>query len=203
MNTNPARSRRHFIGVAGMGIAGAAVIPSVVGASVTSHDRKVRIGIVGGRFGLSFQFHNHPDCTVEAVSDLIPGRREKLMSTYKCQKSYPSLEQLLKDRDVDAVFIATGAPDHARHVIASLKAGKHVLCAVPAAMNLDECNEILETVKRTGLIYMMAETSIWRQSMISAKKFYSEGAFGNLMKAVAQYHHPGLESLYVENGQKT
>lgn len=203
MNVKPTRSRRHFIGLTGMGIAGAAVMPSLVSANVTSREQKVRMGIVGGRFGLSFQFHNHPDCTVEAVSDLIPGRREKLMSTYRCQKSYPSLEQLLKDRNVDAVFIATGAPDHARHVIASLKAGKHVLCAVPAAMTLDECNEILETVKKTGLTYMMAETSIWRQSMISAKKFYREGAFGNLMKAAAQYHHPGLESLYMENGHKT
>ena len=119
--------------------------------------KKVRIGIIGGGFGLSFQFHEHPDCIVEAVSDLDPERRDALMKTYHCSKSYDSLELLIKDPHVDAVFIATGAPDHAKHVISSLNAGKHVLCAVPAAMNLDECYEILKTVKKTGLTYMMAE----------------------------------------------
>ena len=164
---------------------------------------KVRIGIIGGRFGAGFHFHDHPDCIVEAVSDLIPERRQKLMTVYKCNKTYPSLEKLIKDPKIDAVFIATGAPDHARHVIASLKAGKHVLCAVPAAMTLEECNDVLNMVKKTGLTYMMAETSVWRQSMISVKKFYQEGAFGNIMSYAAQYNHPGLESLYIENGKKT
>ncbi len=75
------------------------------------------MGIIGGRFGLGFQFHKHPNCTVEAVSDLRLERREALMKGYECTKSYNSLELLLKDPKVDAVFIATGAPDHARHVI--------------------------------------------------------------------------------------
>jgi predicted dehydrogenase len=70
-------------------------------------------------------------------------------------------------------------------------------------MNLDECHEILETVKKSGLTYMMAETSVWRQSMITVKKLYNENAFGNLMSYAAQYNHPGLETLYVINGQKT
>ena len=35
----------------------------------TTEPRKVRVGIVGGRFGATFQFHEHPDCIVEAVSE--------------------------------------------------------------------------------------------------------------------------------------
>jgi predicted dehydrogenase len=61
----------------------------------------------------------------------------------------------------------------------------------------------LKTVKKTGLTYMMAETSVWRQEMISVKKFYEEGAFGNLISFAAQYNHPGLETLYIENGKRT
>lgn len=186
-----------------MGTAAIALSPTVVFPQRKGGMKKVRIGIIGGGFGLGFQFHEHPDCIVEAVSDLDPVRRDALMKTYNCSKSYESLEQLIKDSHIDAVFIATGAPDHAKHVIASLKAGKHVLCAVPAAMNLDECHEIRETVKKTGLTYMMAETSVWRQSMITVKKLYKEKAFGNLMSYAAQYNHPGLEILYVVNGQKT
>ena len=79
---------------------------------------KIRIGIVGGNFGRSFYFHEHPDCVVEAVSDLRPERRTALMETYRCPKSYESLEELILDRNVDAVAIFTPAPDHVRHVVA-------------------------------------------------------------------------------------
>lgn len=196
-------NRREFIKTAGIGATALVLKPDILFSRNMNQERKVRIGIIGGRFGLTFQFQNHPDCIVEAVSDLIPERRNDLMKTYNCSKSYDSLEKLLKDPKVEAVFIATGAPDHAKHVIDSLNAGKHVLCAVPAAMTIDECYEILDTVKKTGLKYMMAETSVWRQRMISVKQFYKEGAFGNFIGFAAQYNHPGLEVLYFENGQKT
>ena len=196
-------NRRKFLKKASVGTATMVLSPKLIFPQRKDEVKKVRVGIIGGRFGLGFQFHEHPDCIVEAVSDLIPERRDALMKTYHCSKSYESLEALIKDSDIDAVFIATGVPDHAKHVISSLNAGKHVLCAVPAAMNLDECHEILETVKKSGLTYMMAETSVWRQSMITVKKLYNENAFGNLMSYAAQYNHPGLETLYVINGQKT
>lgn len=196
-------NRRKFIKSMGLSATAMAIAPNLAFANTTASSRKIRMGIIGGRFGLAFEFQNHPNCIVEAVSDLYPDRREALMKKYKCKKSYHSLELLLKDPKVEAVFIATGAPDHARHVIESLNAGKHVLCAVPAAMTLEECDEILNKVKSTQLTYMMAETSVWRQSMISAKKFYEEGAFGNFMSYAAQYNHPGLETLYLENGKRT
>ncbi|WP_154855529.1 Gfo/Idh/MocA family protein [Cyclobacterium xiamenense] len=164
---------------------------------------KVRVGIVGGRFGATFQFHEHPDCIVEAVSDLRKDRRDHLMKTYRCEKSYPSLEQLLTDRSIDAVFLATPAPDHARHTIASLKAGKHVLCAVPLAMSLEECEAVKEAVKESGKIFMMAETTTFMQGTITARKFYEEGRFGEIFSAAAEYNHPGLEALWFENGKPT
>lgn len=197
-------NRRKFLGTVGMSATAMAMAPNQIFSQKSySPMKKVRVGIIGGRFGADFNFEEHPDCIVEAVSDLIPERRQRLMIKYKCNKNYPSLKELLKDPKIDAVFIATGAPDHAQHTIESLRAGKHVLCAVPVGMMLDECYEVLYEVKRSGLTYMMAETSIWRQSMISVKKLYEEGAFGNFMGFAAQYNHPGLESLYIENGKRT
>lgn len=195
--------RRKFLTMAGIGAASIAVSPRFAFAGVPKSDRIVRMGVIGGRFGLGFYFNEHPNCKVVAVSDLIQSRRDNLMKTYQCDKSYESLEVLLKDKNVEAVFIATPAPDHARHVIASLNAGKHVLCAVPAAMTLKECAEVKAAVERTGLNYMMAETSIFRQAFISVKKMYKNGDFGNLISAAAEYNHPGLEALYFENGKPT
>jgi len=158
---------------------------------------KIRVGVVGGNFGLHFHFEKHPNCTVEAVSDLIPKRRQDLMNWYQCKKSYESLEVLLRDPKIEAVGLFTPAPDHARHVIQTLNAGKHVLCAVPAVLTLEEAHQVLETVKRTGLTYMMAETSNYYQTTISAKKFYKEGLFGNMLHTLGQYHHMGCKK-YIE-----
>ena len=102
------------------------------------------------------------------------------------------MEIMLKQaRDIDAVAVFTEAPNHVRHCLAALHAGKHVICAVPAAMNLEECQQLVDAVEKTGLTYMMAETSYYKQSTITARKWYQEGKFGELFYCEAEYHHPG------------
>ncbi|WP_138475062.1 Gfo/Idh/MocA family protein [Dyadobacter bucti] len=193
-------NRRKFLALSAS--TGLALSSRFAFAAPFQSERKLRVGIVGGRFGLGFFFNEHPNCTVEAVSDLLPDRRAALMKTYQCTKSYESLEKLLKDPKIEAVALFTPAPDHARHVIQSLKAGKHVLCAVPAALTIEECHEVHKTVKSTGLTYMMAETSVFRGDTITAKKLYKEGKFGTIFSSSAQYYHPGLEVLYFEKDGK-
>ena len=170
-------------------------------------DRKIRIGIVGGRFGCSFHWHQHPNCEVAAVSDLIPDRRDRLVQTYGCEKTYESLEQLILDPDIDAVAIFTGAPDHPRHVIACMEAGKHVISACPACMTLDEAAAMKEVKERTGLRYMSAETSYYRWETITARRLYEDGLFGDLVYTEAEYYHPmndaEREALWYFNGQRT
>jgi predicted dehydrogenase len=166
-------------------------------------DRKIRIGVVGGNFGRSFYWHEHPNGTVEAVSDLRPERRAALQQTYHCAKAYESLEKLILDPAIEAVAVFTPAPDHVRHVVACLRAGKHAICAVPAAMSLEECQLLAETVRSTGLTYMMAETSYYQQPTISARKMHQAGQFGTLYYTESEYLHAGVESLAFENGQRT
>src|SRR5262245_25058439 len=70
--------------------------------------RKLRIGVVGGNFGLSFFWHQHPNCIVTGVTDLRADRRELLRTVYKCDRVYDSMEIMLKEaRDIDAVAIFT------------------------------------------------------------------------------------------------
>lgn len=167
-------------------------------------EKKIRIGIAGGRFGATFQWHEHPQCVVAAVTDLRPDRRQYLQKVYRCDRAYDSLEEMLKDaKDLDAVGIFTEAPNHVPHTLKALRAGKHVICAVPAAMTLEECAELINAVERTGLTFMMAETSYWQQHTISARRFYEEGRFGEIYAAYSMYRHPGLESLWFEDGRAT
>lgn len=198
-------TRRQFLQAGGATMLGMTLVPGMLNAQSerSTSVKKVRIGIVGGRFGATFQFHEHPDCVVQAVSDLRPERCEHLAKVYKCANTFPSMEEMIKDRSIDAVGIFTGAPDHVRHAVACLKAGKHVISAVPACMSVEEAEELLETVKKTGLTYMMAETSYWHPAVITARQWMKDGKFGEIFYTEAEYHHPGLDVLYVEDGQRT
>ncbi len=92
-------------------------------------DRKIRVGLVGYgvcKFSSAFGFQNHPNVEVVAVSDLIPDRCAALAKTVRCEKTYPSLEEMVKDDRIEAIFAATDAPSHARHCIEMMKHGKHV-----------------------------------------------------------------------------
>ena len=177
---------------AGAVLLGATTFGTAVSADEPKSRRKLRIGVVGGGFGCAFQWHQHPDCVVTGVTDLRADRREALRKIYKCDQAYDSMEIMLQQaRDVDAVAIFTEAPNHVRHCVAALNAGKHVICAVPAAVSLEECQLLVDTVKKTGLNYMMAETSYYQQATITARKWYSEGKFGDLFYCEAEYHHAG------------
>jgi predicted dehydrogenase len=177
----------------------------VTAAYTSAPGKKVRIGVVGGNFGTQFQWHEHPDCIVEAVSDLRPERRERLMRTYKCGKSYNSLEELVKDRNIHAVAIFTEGPNHVKHVIEAMRHGKHAISAVPASCggSIAEAQRLLDAVKKYGLTYMMAETGYYQQETISARKFYTERKFGDLYYCESEYQHSGLEALYFDNGTPT
>ncbi len=156
-------------------------------------DRRVRVGIVGYgvcRFGAEFGFQDHPNVEIVAVSDLFPDRREGLMKACRCAKSYESLEVLVQDPKIEAVFIATDASSHARHCREVLNHGKHVMTAVPATLgSIEEGERLLETVRKTGLKYMMAETSCFHAECHAMRQIYRAGGFGRLVYSVGEYYH--------------
>ncbi len=196
-------NRRHFLTQAGGSLTLAALAAKNSWA-VNTAPNKIRIGVVGGNFGTQFYFHEHPDCIVEAVSDLRADRRERLMKVYRCAKSYESLEELVLDKNIDAVAIFTDGPLHVDHVTKAMKNGKHALSAVPAAWGtLEQAEQLRDIVTKTGLTYMMAETSYYQQETISARNFYKEHKFGDLYYCQSFYLHDGLEQLCFENGKRT
>lgn len=196
-------SRRRFLREGAAGISATAVAARYAWA-VDTAPRKVRIGVVGGGFGCAFQWHEHPDCVVQAVSDLRPERRKRLMDTYRCETAYPSLAELVKDPEIDAVAVFTDGNLHVEHVAEAMRHGKHAISAVPACWaTLEDAQRLHDTVKDSGLTYMMAETGYYQQATISARKFFQEGQFGDVFYCESEYQHDGLEALYFENGKPT
>ena len=83
-------------------------------------DRKVRVGIVGHgvcQFGLAFDLQNHPNVELVAVSDLFPDRCADMARKAKCEKTYPSLEEMVKDDSIEAILLRhrRAGPRQARH----------------------------------------------------------------------------------------
>jgi predicted dehydrogenase len=156
-------------------------------------DRKIRVGLVGYgvcQFGAAFSFQDHPNVEVVAVSDLIPDRCAGLAKAARCAKTYPSLEELVKDDRIEAVFVATDAPSHPRHCIEVLKHGKHVASAVPAAFgSLEDAHKLFEAVKASGLKYMMFETSYFHEDLYGMRQIYSAGGLGKLLYSEGEYFH--------------
>lgn len=192
-------SRRRFLGKVGAGTLGSLAAGSVLQRAFAqdagqqewkqTSDKRIRIGVVGGGFGCSFQWHQHPNCVVAAVSDLQPARCRKLMHVYGCEKSYGSLEKLVLDDTLDAVAVFTDAPSHGRHVLDCMKRGKHVISAVPAAMTLEDCQAMKEMKEKTGLKYMMAETSYFHRGVIQSRRIYRQGLQGKLLYTEGEYYH--------------
>jgi predicted dehydrogenase len=162
-------------------------------------DRKIRVGIVGYgvcRFGAAFSFQDHPNVEVAAVSDLFPDRCAGLARACRCEKTYPALEELVKDDTLEAVFVATDAPSHARHCIEVLKHGKHVACAVPAVHgSLDDAEQLFEVAKASGRKYMMFETSYFHADLHAMREIYKAGGFGKLIYSEGEYYHYSVEQI--------
>ena len=155
--------------------------------------RKIKVGIAGYgfcKFGAQFGFQDHPNVEVVAVTDLIPDRCRGLSKACRCEKTYPSLEEMVKDDNIEAIFCATDAPHHAEHCILVMNQGKHAATAVPAVYgSVEDAHQVFETVKKTGMNYMMFETSCYHDDLYAMRELYNAGKLGKIIYSEGEYYH--------------
>ena len=72
-------------------------------------------------------------------------------------------------------------------ILKALNAGKHVMCTVPMATTIEECDQICETVAKTGLKYMMAETVVYSREFLFLKEMYQKGELGKIQYLAASH----------------
>lgn len=96
-------------------------------------------------------------------------------SQYHC---YTSAEEMLAKEELDAVDIVLPTYLHAKYSIMAMEAGVHVLCEKPMALNLAECDAMIEASRRTGKTLMIAQClRFWRAYEI-LKEFVDNGELG-------------------------
>lgn len=152
-------------------------------------DRRFRVAMVGLGFGAEFIpiYQRHPLAEVHAICQRTEEKLRHVGDTFGIQRRYTKYEDVLRDPDVDFVHINSPIPDHAPMSIAALKAGKHVMCTVPMATTVDECKQIIDLVKQTGLKYMMAETVVYSREFLFLKELYTTGALGKIQYLAASH----------------
>ena len=161
-------------------------------------DRKVRVGIAGEgvcSFGSQFGYQNHPNAEVIAVTDLDPKKCKLLQERTGAKKTYPSCEEMIRNAAADkleAIYIATDAPSHARLAIMALEHGLHVASAVPAIFGADQLElvpKIVAAAKASGKLYMMNETSAFRPQCFAMRRYFEGGALGDHVYTEGEYFH--------------
>lgn len=145
--------------------------------------------MVGLGFGAEFIpiYDAHPNANIIAICRRNEAELNKSGDQFGIEKRYTSYDDVLADSDIDFVHINSPIPDHAWMSLKALDAGKHVMCTVPMATTIEECQQIVEKVKETGLKYMMAETVVYSREYLFIKEMYDRGELGDIQHLAASH----------------
>ncbi len=163
----------------------------------------ISLGLVGlGSFGSVFAplFKSHPGVDRIAFCDLNRASLAKFVNDpfyrdkFNPKDSYASLDDIV-GADLDALAIITQPQLHAPQCIAAMEAGKHVYSAVPVISlpDFDEvlewCDRIIRTCEKTGMRYMLGETTVYRPETMFCRRMADQGEFGTFVYAEGEYIH--------------
>jgi predicted dehydrogenase len=142
----------------------------------------ISIGIIG--FGWMGQIHaklskSISDCMLKAVADKDYYKLESARKLYDIDV-YQDYDQLLKRKDIDAVYIVTPAQFHYQIVKDAIKAGKDILCEKPLALTREEVNSLREIVNKSGRKFIICFPERFAVSSQEAKDIIDQGLIGKI-----------------------
>ena len=151
--------------------------------------KRVNVAMVGLGFGAEFLpiYLSHPQANVQAICRRNEKELNQVGDALGIENRYTQYEDVLADSAVDFVHINSPIPDHAWMSIEALKAGKHVMCTVPMATTIEDCEKICELVAETGLKYMMAETVVYSREFLFIRELYEKGELGKIQYMAASH----------------
>jgi predicted dehydrogenase len=151
----------------------------------------LKFGIIGCASVLDYGFMPAVNLTdgVEAVAiasrDI--GKAKSTAAKYGIRKAYAGYDAVLKDPEVDCVYIPLPNFMHVDWTRKALKAGKHVLCEKPLAWSAREAASLVGLIKSSGLTFAEAFQYRYHPLMFRVKEIVSSGRIGELVKVEASY----------------
>lgn len=151
--------------------------------------KPVNVCVVGLGFGAEFLpiYQAHPDANAYAICQRNEAHLNKVGDELGIGVRYPKYEEALADPKVDFVHINSPISEHAWMSKEALKAGKHVMCTVPMATSIEDCEEICRLVQETGKKYMMAETVVYAREFLYLRDLYRKGELGKIQHLAASH----------------
>ena len=157
-----------------MGRTGMKVKWGVIGAAGIA-DRRTIPGILSAE-----------NAVLEAVMEIDTGLAEKIRAKYNAVKAYDNVEELLADREIDAVYIASPVVFHKEQAIKAARAKKHILVEKPVALTSKEGEEVRDACSREGILaasgFMMRYHAYHRKM----KEIVESGKLGKIVSCRAQ-----------------
>jgi predicted dehydrogenase len=149
------------------------------------------VGILGLGQGKSHlqAFQAIEGSRVVAVCDVDEPLAQQVAGQFEVPKVYTRFEQLLEDREVAIVVVATPDHLHGQHAIQALAAGKHVLSEIPMATTLEEIGRIIALTDRSGLKYHMGNQVRYAFCLQDVQRLIAGGEFGEVFYGEGEYLH--------------
>jgi predicted dehydrogenase len=178
-------SRRQFVGAAGF--VTAAAYSRILGAN-----ERMRIGVIGaggmatGHMNALNGMKDSDNVEIVAVSDIYDKRRDEA-AKLTGGKPYKQYRELLNNKDVDYVLIATPEHWHYQMIVDSLAAGKHIYCEKPMTKSIEQSKKVVARVKQSGLKMQVGVQGMSDDSYEKAHEYIKQGVLGNVVIAQIDY----------------
>ena len=154
----------------------------------------IRLGVIGG--GDFSEYHLNGIAKVsnaEAVAICDINRESALLRAKQFDipedSVYTDYHDLLARDDIDAVTIPLPDQLHKDATIAALRAGKHVLCEKPMALDLDECKEMIRVARECGKQLMVGQIGRYSPMYVEVERIIKSGLIGDLFMIESEYAH--------------
>jgi predicted dehydrogenase len=115
-------------------------------------------------------------------------RDRRKAEAYPDALAFTDVHEALRDSQIDAVYVASPVALHAEQTIASLRAGKHVLCEKPAALNYAQAESMATVARDSGRVCGIAYYRRLYPKLVRARQLVAEGAIGQPVLVEANYH---------------
>jgi predicted dehydrogenase len=125
-------------------------------------------------------------CKVRAVADLAAQRRDSVQGLYPGVSVTDNVDEILRDKDIAAVVIATPVSTHFDLAVRALEAGKHILVEKPIATTVAEVDEIGRIARKNKLVAMAGHTFLYNAAVRYAKKLIDSGELGDIRYIYSQ-----------------
>ncbi len=124
---------------------------------------------------------------VVAVGSRTQESADRFAERFDIGSAHASYEALVRDPQVDAIYVATPHPFHAENALLAIAAGKHVLVEKPFTLNGDQAEAIADAARAAGVVVLEAMWTRFLPHMVRLREIVAEGTLGDIRTVIAEH----------------